>query len=345
MSRESDGGVLSPTELESVERILLIQYKPFGDVLLNTGYLPELRSHFPEAGIDFLVQRPYRTILEDNPHLDELLLMRKLKRDTLPYLLERLRVVRMVRRRCYDVVVDMLRGPGSAQITLFSGARFRLGWQLRRWNWVYNYRVKRDNQRYYSRSKFDLLAPLGIEEVPHGLYYRIRPEAQKYVDRWMREADLDEGGFITISPASPVAAKQWSPECFARLGDLIEGELGVPLVLLWGPGERELCQRIEALMEATPLIAPPTTFNQAGALLRRSKAYAGNDGGINHLAVAMETPSVAVFGPTSNPRKWTAWHLPRHTFLRDWKNRNREDATFGIAPEQVLKKLREVLLA
>ncbi|MFO7949436.1 MAG: glycosyltransferase family 9 protein [Candidatus Fermentibacteraceae bacterium] len=345
MSGPGTGKTIPPEELQSIGRILLIQYKPFGDVLLNTGYMPELRRHFPEARIDFLVQEPYRTVLVDNPWLDDLLPMRKLKRDTIPYLRERLRVVRMVRSRGYHVVVDMLRGPGSAQITLFSGARYRLGWRLRRWNWVYNYQVKRDNQRYYARSKFDLLAPLGIREVPHGLYYRVRPESQEYVGRWLRREGLDHGRMVTISPASPLARKQWRPECFSKLGDMIVRRLERPVVLLWGPGERELSELVAEGMETRPYLAPPTSFNQAGAMLRRSAAYAGNDGGINHLAVAMETPSVAVFGPTSNPRKWTAWHLPRHAFLRNWEHHDPTDTTFGVAPEEVLEKLAEVLEA
>jgi ADP-heptose:LPS heptosyltransferase len=99
------------------------------------------------------------------------------------------------------------------------------------------------------------------------------------------------------------------------------------------------------MMRADPLLAPPTSFNEAGALLRRSAAYVGNDGGINHLAVAMETPSVAVFGPTSNPRKWTAWHLPRHTFLRNWEHRDPADRTFGIDADEVMEKLAEVMRA
>ncbi|MCI0481238.1 MAG: hypothetical protein L0213_06600, partial [Candidatus Dadabacteria bacterium] len=118
-----------PTEeqLEQIRRILIIQYKPFGDVLLNTAYLPALRRKFPGAVIDFLVQRPYSTILEDNPYIDNLILMEKRKGRTPAYYYERIRTIIRVRRLKYDTVIDQIRGPGSAQITFFSGAKLRLG--------------------------------------------------------------------------------------------------------------------------------------------------------------------------------------------------------------------------
>ena len=68
---------LSKDQLKQIKKILIIQQKPFGDILLNTGYFKELRRHFPNVQIDYLVQKPYKTILEGNPHLDNLVLMDK----------------------------------------------------------------------------------------------------------------------------------------------------------------------------------------------------------------------------------------------------------------------------
>ncbi|MBU1874166.1 hypothetical protein KJ688_10650, partial [bacterium] len=108
---------ISKNDLASIRKILIIQYKPFGDVLLNTGYLPTLRNQFPNAQIDYLVQKPYKTVLEDNPNINKLLLMEKKKKKTFSYFAERLRIIHLVRKERYDVIVDQLRGPGSAQIT------------------------------------------------------------------------------------------------------------------------------------------------------------------------------------------------------------------------------------
>jgi len=340
-----------PTEeqLEQIWRILIIQYKPFGDVLLNTAYLPALRRKFPGAVIDFLVQRPYSTILEDNPYIDNLILMEKRKGRTPAYYYERIRTIIRVRKLKYDTVIDQIRGPGSAQITFFSGAKLRLGWnKTRRWsrlkgyNWVYNYRAPRNNKIYYARAKFLVLAPLGIEETSDNIYYHVRPESAAYIDGWLNEAGLAGKRLVVFSPVTPVPRKQWELERFARTADLIKENTDCEVVLLWGPGEIGKVELMASMMKSKAVIAPKTTFNQAGALLRRAFIYIGNDGGINHLAVSQDTPTIAVFGPKTDPLKWTAWHLPIHKYLRDFEFKDPEDNSFNITPEMVFGKFKEL---
>ncbi len=337
-------------ELKDIKKILIIQYKPYGDILLNTGYLPTLRKHFPRVQIDYLIQRPYITILQDNPHIDNLIIMEKKRNKGIhyfTYLRERLRIIRLIRKKKYDVVIDQLRGAGSAQITLFSEAKYRLGWTQRPGKWVYNYTVKRDNHRYYSRSKFDLLQPLGIKEVPHNTYYKIHDESIKKINAWLKKENLSDKKFVVFSPGTPVLAKQWDLDNYARLGDMILSKTNYKLVLLWGPGEKKDVAYIKNKMKEKPVIAIPTSFNEAGALLQQADVYISNDGGINHLAVAMETPTLTIFGPRSNPKKWTAWHKDIHTYIRDWnftkaEYRKTGDQTFNLSAEMVFKKFKEL---
>lgn len=337
-------------ELKTIKRIVIIQYKPFGDILLNTGYLPTLREHFPDAQIDYLIQKPYLTILQDNPHIDNLVLMEKKQKRGLhyfSYLWERLRIIQLIHAKKYDLVIDQLRGSGSAQITLYSRARYRLGWAHKRWSWVYNYKIERDNHRYYSRVKFDLLQPLGINEVPHNIYYKVNNTSIEKVNTWLRKETLLQKKFVVFSPGTPVPAKQWDLDNFAKLGDMILEKTDYKLVLLWGPGEKKDVEYIKNKMKKNPVIAIPTTFNEAGALLKQADVYISNDGGINHLAVAMETPTVTIFGPTSNPKKWTAWHKEIHTYIRDWnftktEYRKTRNQTFNISPEMVFKKFEDL---
>ncbi len=303
--------------------------------------MPALRERFPYAQIDYLIQKPYKTLLEDNPNLDNLLIMQKKK--GFAYFLERIRMIGEVRKGKYDLVIDQLRGTGSAQITMFSGAKYRIGWKLKRWNWVYNYQRNRTNDRYYSLMKFHLLEPLGIQEQEHELFYKVKDESQRKIDNWLQEKDLEAKQFILFSPGTPVLAKQWSEEEFAKLGDLIQTNEKIPVVFLWGPREDELCNRIISKMKTKPLLALPTTFNEAAALLKRSKMYISQDGGINHVAIAVQTPSIALFGPHSNPKKWQAWHKLQHPYLRNWDCTDKSDRTLGIPAEMVYDKFKEIL--
>ena len=83
--------------LQEIKKILIIQYQPFGDVLLNTGYLPALRKKFPDAKIDFLVRHPFETVLLNNPNLDELVVFKNGK--GLNYFADRIKLIRMIRYR------------------------------------------------------------------------------------------------------------------------------------------------------------------------------------------------------------------------------------------------------
>ncbi|MBM4402825.1 MAG: glycosyltransferase family 9 protein [Candidatus Cloacimonetes bacterium] len=327
---------LTDSQLKCIQRILIIQYQPFGDILLNTGYLSFLREKFPTARIDFLIGKRFLTLLECNPHIDNLIVMNKQK--GWRYYTERLRIIRLVRSNRYDVVIDQIRNGGSAMITLCSGARYRLGWELKRWNRLYNYRRIRSNDRYYSLMKFRLLEPLGIYEQPHELYYHIRDASKNNVSAWLTDTGLDDRRFVVFSPGTPVLAKKWSLDSFAALADLIYAKYEMEIVLLWGPGEQDDCHYIAGKAQHKPLIALPTTFNEAGALLQRAFAYISQDGGINHVAVAMQTPSIALFGPTTNPLKWQAWHKPFHLYLRNYACKDASDRTLGITPEMVLEK-------
>jgi len=341
---------LSQQELDNIKKILIIQQKPFGDILLNTGYFAELRRHFPEAQIDYLIQKPFITILEDNPYLDNLVLMDKAKgwKKFISYI----KIIRTVRRSKYNLIIDQLRGTSSVRIVAFSGARWRLGFKMEpkkrmgitfnRWNWIYNLSVPKGEVRYYSRWKFDALLPLGITEVEHNIYYHVKPESFDYIKNWIKDEELDNKKFIVFSPGTPVKKKQWDLDFYAKLADMIQNQLYIRIIFLWGPGEKEDVLYIKSKMKTIPVIAPPTSFNQAGALLNFGEFLVTNDGGINHLAVSQEVPSISIFGPKSSPIKWCAWHKPIHLYLKDFNFRDFDDNRFNITPEQVYQKVLEL---
>ncbi|MEJ2055335.1 MAG: hypothetical protein P8X42_15575, partial [Calditrichaceae bacterium] len=208
---------LSREELNQIKKILIIQQKPFGDILLNTGYFAELRRHFPVAQIDYLIQKPYKTILEDNPYLDNLVLMDK--NNGIKKFITILKIMIKIRKAKYDLVIDQLRGTSSLRMVIFSGAKWRLGFKhepkkrmgitFHRWNWVYNLSVPKGETRYYSRWKFDALLPLGITEVEHNIFYHVKPESFKYIKKWIASEELDSQKLVVFSPGTPVKKKQW----------------------------------------------------------------------------------------------------------------------------------------
>jgi ADP-heptose:LPS heptosyltransferase len=334
---------LNEHQIREIKKILIIQQKPFGDILLNTGYLPELKRYFPEAQIDYLIQRPYVIILEDNPHLDNLIIMEKPKGRGLNYILPQVKAAISVRKRKYDLVIDQLRGTSSARIVMFSGAKYRLGWIKKRWNFLFNIQIPQAEIRYKSYYKFDLLTPLGIQVKNHNIEYKVKKESIDTIKTWIHSVGLKDETIVVFSPGSPVKRKQWDLDGYAELGDKIHNHTDFKIILLWGPNEKKDSEYILAKMDTRAIMAPPTTFNEAGALLNFAKVLITNDGGINHLAVSQNTPAISIFGPISNPLKWCAWHRKEYLYLKDWDFIDREDSSFNISPDQVFDKFHELL--
>lgn len=325
-------------DLSQVQRILIIQIRPFGDVLLNTGYLPFLRKHLPRARIDFLVKHPFDSVLADNPNVDELMVFGK------PPLraawLDKMRMMVAVRRRRYDVIIDQVQGTTSAQIVMFSGAAYKIAAEGRNWGWLYNVRVPQ-KERYNASMKFDLLRPLGMSEYPYELHYHIQPASIAYIQEWIDRVNPEKRRLICLSPGSPRLKKKWGAGHYAALADLILEHTDRQVVLLWGPNEIQDLERVQTAMKHQPLVAPPTDYNQAAALLKACELLVCNDGGLNHLSVATKTASVAVFGGTS-PKAWSPQGVfPGHHHLAnpDWDGRS---DSFGISPEAVFEKVREI---
>ena len=332
---------LTEDHLSGIRKILVIQLGPFGDALLTTSYFESLKSRLPDASLDYLVKEPYDKIIRDHPAIDEIIVIPL--RGGIGYALERLKTVRRIRSRGYDLVIDQQNMPSSQQLTLLSGAPYRLGYRDARLSWAYNLKAGRGPLRYSASRKFDILGPLGIEERPYRLLFSIPGQAQEHVDSWLENTPFGHGEAICVSPGSPVRHKRWSPDGFARLVDLIQSQTCLRVLLLWGPGEREDVNAVASRMETAPLVAPPTDLYQAAALVKRCRLLICNDGGLNHIAVTTGTPTLAIFGPT-DPVAWSpASVFPTHHHLHCPDCDCANDDSFGISPGIAFDKVVEIL--
>ena len=335
-----NGATLMNIDINNIKNILIIQFRPFGDVLLNTSYFPALREQFPNAKIDFLVKKPYDAVLLNNRYIDEIIVFEQSK--GIRYLFERVKLFRLINRRKYDLIIDQMRGTGSAQVVLFSSAKYRLGFRESRWSSIYNIKANTGKERYSASMKFDLLKPLGIKEHAYKLLYYVSPESLEYIDTWLESVKLNHKEFICIFPGSPVYKKRWKIENYATLADLILDNTNFKVVLNGAPNEYNDIIKMESLMRNIPIIAPQTNFNQAGALIKRSFLLVCNDSGVNHLSVALEVPSLAIFGNT-NPINWAPTNFSAHYYLYNKDFDSSKDNSFGITPIMAFEKLRNII--
>ncbi len=291
---------------------LIIHTGQIGDNLLTTPVIRSIRKARPDAYIAFLTTRPNIHVFTYNPYLDEIILL-----DKSMQVGEYTRFLLNIKKRRFDIVLDYLCNPRTAFITWFSDARQRVGYDLRFRKYAYNVVVTRDPKPKYSVDfKYDLLKALGIQGDGYGLDLFIPDSADRFAMEFLSGIKKEPAPLITMSVVSRRAYKQWAPERFARLGDMLIGKLGASLLLLWGPGEKTYVQQVMYMMKHKPFLSPQTgSIKELAAIIRHSDMHIGNDNGVKHIAIAMQTPTITIHGP-SDPVSWEPPGSPFHVWIK-----------------------------
>ncbi|GAB4177575.1 MAG: glycosyltransferase family 9 protein [Calditrichia bacterium] len=317
-----------------IKKILIIQFRPFGDVLLTTSVFSVLKEAFTEAELHFLVNAPYHSILEHNRYLDKVIVKTSGIRFTT--------ILKEIRTQQYDLVLDYINSNQSALVTLFSGARYKCGYRkdkLR--DKCYNILGFHPTKRYSAWMKFDLLKPLGVEKERYELSVIIPQRDSDFAKKFINSNGGLRVKHIIISPNSPRPHKRWRPSYFAKVAEELARHDQVRVYLLEGPGEKEYVDLVESFMNVSVKRITGLTIMQLIAVLKEADLYIGNCGGPKHMAVAVNTPTITIFGPT-DPVVWHPNNLPQHVALINQEKRFIDD-TFGINPVDVLQMAYQLL--
>jgi predicted lipopolysaccharide heptosyltransferase III len=281
--------------------ILAIKLRYLGDVLLATPTLHALKAAYPKAHLAVLVNRGTEDILRGNPHVDEIL---PLDRGSI---LQQSRFILDIRRRRFDTVVDLTDGDRAAFLTWISGASVRIGFNAeQRWTGrcyttvvtgrVGAHRVERD---------LAAVAPLGIEARDRVPRIWLTQDDDARGDHLVARLGITgDRSWVMIQPGARYWFKAWPPERFAELADRLNGRFGCQVFVSGSPQEAALAQAVVDHAKSRPLnIAGRSDVRTLAALLKRSALFVGNDTGAMHIAAAVGTPVVGLFGP-SNPDEW-----------------------------------------
>ncbi|MGA9117123.1 MAG: glycosyltransferase family 9 protein [Bacteroidota bacterium] len=278
-----------------VRRLLVIKLRAVGDVLLSTVVLRSLRAAYPGARMDFLTEPPSQAFLRLHPDVDEVVVFDRTRRGGV-------QLIRDIRRRRYDLVLDLFGNPRTAVVTRFSGARWRAGYRFGWRRFAYSHVVEpRGGIVHNTQFNLDCLEALGIPVGSRELVFPTAPEDEATMEDVLRRAGLGSRPIVALHAGGGWVTKRWPPGSFALLGDLLEEGRMVDVVLPWGPGEESLVRELKGRMRRPAFVPPATTLTQLGALFRRCAAVVSNDSGPLHIAAAVGTRVLGIYGPT-NPR-------------------------------------------
>lgn len=277
----------------AIRNILVIKLRAVGDVLLSTIVTKNLRLAFPDARIDYLTESPSIDVLKGNPYVDATL---EYDRATM----NGLAVVRLVRRQRYDMVIDLFGNPRTALVSKLSGARYRVGYRFRGRTYAYNVMAEpRGSEVHNTEFNLDALRAIGVAIQDRNIYFQFTPEDAAVVDAFLSRSGHDGKLLFGVNTGGGWYTKRWGIDRFAALSDRLIDRFDGQVVLTWGPGQMAEVERLQSMMRHRALIPPSTTLPQLGALLKRCSIVVTNDSGPMHIAAAVGTPVLGIYGPTS----------------------------------------------
>jgi heptosyltransferase III len=286
-----------------MKKILVIQLRQLGDVLMTTPVVRQLSKIFPTARIDFLTEKLGANVYRFNPYVGHVkVIPRKAG------VLEIFRLTNALRKEQYDLAVDCFSNPKSAQISFLSAARERVGFALRGRGYAYSRSLRLENKLEYAAiSKLRLIEKFGADLQDVRIELPINSGHYVMAQHFAESMGFDDKtvAFCTVSRRG---YKVWNPEHFARAGDWLT-DRGYKLFFVYGPGEKDLALNVyHRLQDKSRAIIdyPMPDILDLRAILEKCILYVGNDGGNKHVAVCAGIPTVTVFGSV----RWQNWTPP-----------------------------------
>jgi lipopolysaccharide heptosyltransferase II len=276
-----------------VKKILVIKPAAIGDVLLCTPVIENLRNNFPGAEIFFLTQKYCKEALTGNPFLNRVLTY-DLKLDSSYCLLKN------IRKQKYDLVIDLFSNPRTALITLFSGAKYKVGYKF---NWrsiAYNIKVTpRGGEVHNIEFNLDSLRALGLEVTVKKPSFYINHVHSEFAKEFFVQSGINNREVIGINPSGTWPTKVWYFEKFAGLAKKLAADYNI--LLFWGnENERLLAEKMKEAIGGNVWLIPPTDLKYMGALIKLCRAFLTNDTGPMHVSWILDVPTAAIFGPTNS---------------------------------------------
>jgi lipopolysaccharide heptosyltransferase I len=276
--------------------ILVVRLGALGDIVHAIPAVAAIRRAYPGARIDWLVERKHRAIVDLVTAIDRTIELAR------PSLDAWVATTRELRASAYDVAIDFQGLLKSAVLARASGAARVVGfsiWHLREKTARPFYSASAPAEgAHVIRQNLHLLQVLGIEDET--ITFPIADVVSPAVEAV--RARVGARPFALINPGAAWPNKRWLVDRFGELATFLREASGLVPVILWGPGEELLAERVIAASENAALAAPPTGISDLVSLSRAAALVVSGDTGPLHIATAVGTPAVSVFGPTDPDR-------------------------------------------
>jgi heptosyltransferase-3 len=310
--------VLPTLANEPQTRILVIKLRHHGDMLLTTPVIAALHQAWPQAKIDVLLYEETRDMLLANPLIHRIYgIDRKWRKlGTRQHLCKEWQLLKTLRQQNYSLVVNLADQWRSAIVTRFTAAPIRIGFDFnkrRGWFWTHCHTqlasLAEHQTMHTVEQNLSVLAPLNIPPV-NQVTMSYLPDDWLSVQEQLKAQNIDKS-YIVVQPTSRWFFKCWDEEKMAATIAALQND-GHTVVLTSGPDKKEkaMIEKIRALCPSERIysLAGELTLRQLAALIDHARLFIGVDSVPMHMAAALQTPCVALFGP-SKLTFWSPWQV------------------------------------
>lgn len=327
-----------------MKKILVIQTAFIGDVILATAVVEQLHRNFPEASLDFLLRKGNESLFDNHPFLNEVIVWEKKRRKYRNLL----KVLRSIRHRKYDLVINLQRFVTTGIVTVCSGAKQTVGFEKNPFSFLFSEKLPHvigtnANPVHEAERNLSLIE----KWTDHSF---VRPRLYPAAEDFNKTNPPEK--FITVSPASVWYTKQWPAEKWIDFMNRV-GE-DITIFLLGSRSDVPLCKKIKFNTRHSNItsLAGHLSFLESAALMQRALMNYVNDSAPLHLASAVNAPVTAVYCSTVPAFGFTPLSDVSHVVetrlaldCRPCGLHGRNDCPKGhfkcaeIEPEQLLEKL------
>ena len=297
---------MTQIELSRVKKVLIIMMGGVGNMIFLTPALKALRKALPSSSFCFLLG-PYgaEKAIEGSDLFDKKIEFGPPKFKGVS---GNMRLVRKLRQEHFNLSITST-GTNplkSGILCALAGIKYRVGENIGGKGIFYNLKAPFDRDRHEVEGNIQLVRRLGIETEDRRLFVQRSEKDKESAQKFFAQHRIEEKLVVGLHPGSGVQQagfKRWPRERFTQLADKLIADFGASVIIFGGVEEMELAEEIKDGMRSEPLIMTgQSTLGETAALIERCSLFISNDSGLLHVACAVDTPSIGIFGPT-NPRR------------------------------------------
>jgi len=334
-------------------KILVINIKYLGDLIVSTPGLHALRQAHPDDEIVFLLRKGFEDVLNNNPNINRIITFNPAIKGNKGFgnIIKGIQFINKIRKEKFDVVIALHPGDRIAFWAWFSGAKMRIAPRKQSFGFLFNKKVNVEEDSisylvYYNKIFGEFIGSLNFRETE----FFFSAEDKLWVDKFLKANSIGQREtIIGFHPGASEPTKIWPAKNYIELLNLLKEKGNIKIVLIEGPQDKTICDEITSAFKEYEIIRfVSQNIGMTGALLKKCNLLITHDTGTRHLSVAVETPVLALL-PEDNLNFWNFYdEVPSHFCLVGKRfigeNIHNKIGFLGsIAVNSVYKKIGEIL--